>query len=1297
MANTKAFELGQLARRVDVDSDDDISFTQDIVFTYLGFDSDFAEKTTDDLTEGNNLYYTAARVDSDFDSRLGTKTSTDLEEGENLFYTTSRADSDFDVRIATKTTNDLTEGDNLYYTTTRANTDFDTRLALQSTDDLSEGSRLYYTTARADSDFDVRLATKDTDDLAEGTQLYYTDERVDDRVSNLIQEGSNISITYDDINNTLTITAQAEQGYDLSANTTNDLDEPANAGPSDNKYYTTARHYADFDTRLSSKSTTDLSEGERLYYTTARADSDARHAVSAGGDISYDPDTGVFSIDVDDIYTQAEFDSDLTQSSTTNLPEGTNLYYLTSRADSDFDVRLATKDTDDLTEGSNLYYTTARADSDFDVRLATKTTDDLTEGNNLYYTVARADSAAKNAVSATDAGGDGSFTYDNVTGTFTYTGPSTTEVRAHFSAGTGVTYSGGEFSIGQPVGTADSVTFSGLKVTNDVVIDGDLFVYGSQTVINTTAIEVSDPMIHLAHGNETSDTIDIGFIGHYSDDGGSTSKHTGLARDATTGMYHLFENLVQDGLDSSSPDQELEFGNIDYSDLKIGYLYAEAFVGRYSGFDSDFNDKSTTELSEGTNLYYTQSRFDSAFADKTTTDLTEGSNLYYTTARFDSDFGDNTTSDLTEGTNLYYTTARADSDFDVRLATKDTDDLTEGNNLYYTNERVDDRVAQLVSAGEGLDVDYDDQNNLFAISGEDASTSNKGVAKFNSADFSVSSGDVTIKSLGVSNAQLAGSIANDKLVNSSVTILGNNLALGGSLDFNTDSVPEGSTNIYYTTTRADSDFDTRLATKTTSDLTEGTRLYYTLARFDSAFGDKNTGELTEGSNLYYTTARADSDAKRAVSASDAGGDGSFEYNETTGVFTYTGPSATEVRAHFTAGEGIDITNGEIKGEDATASNKGIASFASADFTVTNGAVTIADLAVTNGQLAGSIANDKLVNSSVTILGNNLALGGSLDFDTDSVPEGSNNIYYTQARFDSAFGDKTTNDLLEGDSNALYFNDTRAINAITANDLDMGGNKVLFGNMYSAEGDLPSATDYHGMFAHVHGTGKGYFAHAGNWVKLVDENSFASADFTLTNGDVSISTGGVSNTQLANSSVTINTHEISLGGSHTLTTDDINEDGSPTNKYFTDARATTVINTVVDSDYVTSRYNSAAAIFGKVVETISDLGTPGAAEVECDTSTYGTFYLDNLTQNITVDFTNVDTNNDRTTTFNVIVEQGSTAYSITGVEIGGSSMTVHWIGGEGTAGYANSIDVYTFTLLRVNSSWKVLASVTPYMT
>jgi len=56
-----------------------------------------------------------------------------------------------------------------------------------------------------------------------------------------------------------------------------------------------------------------------------------------------------------------------------------------------------------------------------------------------------------------------------------------------------------------------------------------------------------------------------------------------------------------------------------------------------TGQVSDISNHSTTDLSEGTNLYYTTARFDTAFSGKSTTDLSEGTNLYYTTTRANTD------------------------------------------------------------------------------------------------------------------------------------------------------------------------------------------------------------------------------------------------------------------------------------------------------------------------------------------------------------------------------------------------------------------------------------------------------------------------------------------------------------------------------------------------------------------------------------------------------------------------------------------------------------------------------------
>ena len=55
--------------------------------------------------------------------------------------------------------------------------------------------------------------------------------------------------------------------------------------------------------------------------------------------------------------------------------------------------------------------------------------------------------------------------------------------------------------------------------------------------------------------------------------------------------------------------------------------------GRTGAVVATSGDYTTTQVTEGTNLYYTQTRFNSAFAAKSTTDLAEGTNLYYTDVR----------------------------------------------------------------------------------------------------------------------------------------------------------------------------------------------------------------------------------------------------------------------------------------------------------------------------------------------------------------------------------------------------------------------------------------------------------------------------------------------------------------------------------------------------------------------------------------------------------------------------------------------------------------------------------------
>lgn len=59
--------------------------------------------------------------------------------------------------------------------------------------------------------------------------------------------------------------------------------------------------------------------------------------------------------------------------------------------------------------------------------------------------------------------------------------------------------------------------------------------------------------------------------------------------------------------------------------------------------------------------------------------------------------------------------------------------------------------------------------------------------------------------------------------------------------------------------------------------------------------------------------------------------------------------------------------------------------------------------------------------------------GDVVLDTDDVAEGTTNLYYTETRFDTAFGTKTTDDLDEGLTN-LYYTDSRAKAATVADSI-----------------------------------------------------------------------------------------------------------------------------------------------------------------------------------------------------------------------------------------------------------------------
>jgi len=97
---------------------------------------------------------------------------------------------------------------------------------------------------------------------------------------------------------------------------------------------------------------------------------------------------------------------------------------------------------------------------------------------------------------------------------------------------------------------------------------------------------------------------------------------------------------------------------------------------------------------------------------------------------------------------------------------------------------------------------------------------------------------------------------------------------------------------------------------------------------------------------------------------------------------------------------------------------------------------------------------------------------------------------------------------------------------------------------------------------------------------------------------------------------------------------------------------------------------------------------------CDWSLGNIYYISAApTGNMTFNFTNMPTDNDKVMTVNVLVTQGSTGYIPTTLQIAGTNQTIRWANGATPTptSSAGKVDIFSFTFIRSGSAWIVFAN------
>jgi len=926
--------------------------------------------TTANLTEGLNLYYTNARVYSAIVGNLATKanvtdlTTANVTELNNLYYTNARVIS---VVTPFLTTSNVAESTNLYYTNARV---ISVVLPYLTTSNVAEGTNLYYTNARVISAVTPYLTTANV--LESSSNLYYTNARVYSAIQSNLATKANVT--------------------DLTT---------ANVTELNNLYYTNARVISAVTPYLTTANVLELSSN--LYFTNARVFANvAQMSINVFADVDM---TGL-------------------QTSGILIWNGTSFVAGTVSAAASSNVALIAYQADhaNTSDRSNVANSV--------LSLTGLTTSNLLEGTNLYFTNARAAIGLTGLnVNVNDLYAAGNLT---VQGEFTTLNVATLNIEdKNITLGKGLTSAAQADGAGISIdGAQANITYlvSGDKfnINKNVEILGDIRantwtgIYSANVIestnqyfTNTRAVVAITPYLTTANVTEVNNQYftnarvvanlqlqsinvlaDVDISGINNDElllwnssdrvfrpSSLTNKLTTANVVELTNLYFTnarvistlsdgtanltLYNLTTNGLltISSGSGAEtttgIEFKNnpaggtgdtakIQYYAANIGVnddTILEISVANNAG---DSINLKTTGGGVGVNVARPIAEFDVAGNINARNSLLFSTLVTGPSAAFNivtsNTWNGLYTANVSEVTNLYYTNARVLSIVTPLLTTSN---VAEGSNLYYTNARVYANVIGLIGS----------KANIF-----DLTTANV----------------IELTNQYFTNARVISAIT-PYLTTANVTEVNNQYFTNARVYANVIGLLSPKANI---------------VDLTTANVTELNNLYYTNARVISALTPYlTTANVTELTNQYFTNARVYANVIGLLSPK-------------ANIVDLTTANVTELTNQY-------FTNARVF---ANVSQMSVNVFADVDIT---GVLTGYSLVWNGSSFVASAPLSAVDNANIA----NTVLSIS-NFTTANLVEG-NNLYYTNARVLSALtGNITVGNLKV--STALNYSNTTGV-------------------------------------------------------------------------------------------------------------------------------------------------------------------------------------------------------------------------------------------------------------------------------